>query len=255
MVKKVKHLLGKSLSKKIFIVGTGRSGTHWLGYILKHHPEIRATIEKNPGFRWSKEMALNHNKRNKNYSKMVWYYWWQHLCSVPRHYVDKSHPNLWITEKLNKTFEDALFLGIQRNPYATVSSMLNHEGVKKWHKKWKKFPIPNEFLGIKNGEKEKYENYSLTMKCAMRWKSHKIKMEEENKRLKNMLVVRHENLVTKTEGTAEKIKEFIGLEKDLEVEKVDYKTLDKWRKRLSKKDILDIEKVTGIHKSSVATSL
>jgi hypothetical protein len=32
-------------SRKVFVVGCGRSGTHWLGRALEAHPLVRATIE------------------------------------------------------------------------------------------------------------------------------------------------------------------------------------------------------------------
>lgn len=170
-------------SRKIFIVGTGRSGTHLVGYILGSHPDVRATIEVNPGFRWVTEMAINPSTREKHYWKLVWYYRWQHFRSVPNHYVDKSHPNLWIAHRLAETFPKALFLGIQRNPYATVASMINHEGVRKWHERWLEFPIPNRFLGIAESDVAEYEQRSLATKCAMRWKAHHDRLRVLNREL------------------------------------------------------------------------
>jgi hypothetical protein len=63
-------------------------------------------------------------------------------------YLDKSHPNIWIADKIKEEFPEAKFVGIERNPFATVSSMLKHRGVMKWHRDWKSFPVPNRFLGI-----------------------------------------------------------------------------------------------------------
>ena len=46
-------------SSKIFVIGSGRSGTHWVGYILEAHPDIHVTIEKPqssnglPRWRWT----------------------------------------------------------------------------------------------------------------------------------------------------------------------------------------------------------
>ncbi len=41
---KARYLLGHARTYPIYVIGTGRSGTHWLGYSLKDHPEIRATF-------------------------------------------------------------------------------------------------------------------------------------------------------------------------------------------------------------------
>ena len=39
-------------SHKVFVIGSGRSGTHWVGYILEAHPDIHVTIETKPVFDW-----------------------------------------------------------------------------------------------------------------------------------------------------------------------------------------------------------
>ena len=48
MISKIRFLFCKVFSRPIFVIGTGRSGTHWIGYILAAHPDIRATIEVSP---------------------------------------------------------------------------------------------------------------------------------------------------------------------------------------------------------------
>jgi len=52
------------MKKKIFVVGTGRSGTHWLGYFLQLSSEIKVNIEKLPIFDMVTKAALNKNNRN-----------------------------------------------------------------------------------------------------------------------------------------------------------------------------------------------
>src|SRR5262245_33926076 len=44
---------------KIFVVGSGRSGTHWLGFALGHHQAIHVEIEEPPTFGWIVQMARN----------------------------------------------------------------------------------------------------------------------------------------------------------------------------------------------------
>ena len=43
---------------QIFVLGTGRSGTHWLGYILDAHPDIHVAIEERTKFRLATRAAL-----------------------------------------------------------------------------------------------------------------------------------------------------------------------------------------------------
>jgi hypothetical protein len=234
------------MSNKILIIGTGRSGTHWLGYILGRHPDIRSTIEVSPGFNWVTQMALDPSTRDQYYSKLVWYYRWQHLKSGTKHYLDKSHPNLWIADRLAETFDDALFLGIQRNPYATVASMLNHKGVKKWHKNWRSFPLPNKFLGISEDDISTYNEKSMVEKCAKRWKSHNKRMQKMDIKIgSRMIVINHEDLILNTESTLSRIENFIGLQDKLKVKKIDYTTINKWEDELTSGDIKEINRVTG----------
>lgn len=122
-------------SRKVFILGTGRSGTHWLGYILESHPDCVATIETRGIFRRVTRMALDPTLRPRLLPGLLRRYRLRHALAVPSHYVDKSHPNLWLAEALADAFDDALFVGIVRNPYATVASMLRHEGVLEWHRR------------------------------------------------------------------------------------------------------------------------
>jgi hypothetical protein len=114
MLEKFKVLSGKSSVRPIFIIGTGRSGTNWVGNTLAVHPQIRATIEAQPMVGWSVALALNPSLK------------WKHL---PRY---------------------ALFVGIEHNPFSTVASMLKYEAVLGWCVHWKNFPVPNRFWGILN---------------------------------------------------------------------------------------------------------
>ena len=247
---KLKHMKGKTDSRKVLIVGTGRSGTHWIAYILKEHPKIKATIERDPGFKWVKQMAVDPSTKKTLYKKLVYYYWWNHIKSVPRHYVDKSHPALWVIDELINTFNDLLVLGVERNPYATIASMLQHKGVKKWFGQWKKYPLPNKFLGITKKDVDKYESYSIVKKCAKRWKSHHEKMKTIKNKYDNVCVINHEELVYETSEVTKRMRDFIGLESQLRVSNIDYRTIDKWKKELTHKDIKEIYDVTGVKKGS-----
>ena len=107
------------MKKKIFVLGTGRSGTHWLGNILNSSSEIKVNIEKKPIFVWVTQSALNKNKRRIFLPMIILYY-----NIIPFFYkinlADKSHPNLWLVDFLYKYVPNSYFIGIIRNPYTTV---------------------------------------------------------------------------------------------------------------------------------------
>lgn len=246
-------MLGINKTYKINIVGNGRSGTNWIGRILASSKEIEATIEKDPVFEWSKRVALNEEKKQDYYNKIVWYYRWYKIKSYPNHYLDKSHTNLWIAKDLLQSFSDILFIAMVRNPYATVSSMLKHEGVLSWHKNWKKYPIPNKFLGITKNVEKKYDNISMAKKCSLRWKSHYKKVKKLNSESKKFMVVKYENLVTSTKKTIKNIEDFLELNEEIRGVEPNYKSLDKWINKLNRKQIKDIYEVTDVNPKSVST--
>jgi hypothetical protein len=125
-------------------------------------------------------MALNLAKKKQLLTPLIRWYRFKHAQAAPRHYVDKSHPNIWLVEELAAVFPRSLFVGIQRDPYGAVSSMVKHKGVRTWCERWEGFPVPNRFLGITPANVETYRNLSLAGKCAMRWLSHAERMKEVN---------------------------------------------------------------------------
>lgn len=90
--------------------------------------------------------------------------------------MDKSHPNTWVAAQLAGELPEALFLGIERNPYTAVASMLKHKEVLNWHETWNKYPVPNEFFGITKDMVGAYNGMPLATKCTYRWISHKKQM-------------------------------------------------------------------------------
>ena len=178
MFHKLRYLLGKCQTRPIFVIGTGRSGTHWLAGTLKTHREIRATIEVKPMFRWATQMALDASTQPRLLPKLIFAYRRQLFYSAPRLYLDKSHPNIWLAEPLKAAFPTAQFLAIERNPYATVASMLRHRGVAAWHQRWRDFPVPNRFLGISEELAEHYDELPLAARCAHRWLANRQRIVE-----------------------------------------------------------------------------
>jgi len=230
----------------VFVLGCGRSGTHWLGHILASHPDVAATVEKPALFDLVTRMALDPRTRPALFPELVRRYRREHLAVLPRWYADKSHPNLWLAEDLARAFPRARFVAIQRGPHATVASMLVHKGVLSWHRRWREFPVPNRFLGISVEEAPTYDSLPAAVKCALRWRSH----AEETARLEGalperLLLVRYEALIRETWDQLRRLQQFLGLEQPFPTPPVQADSLDRWRTQLTPEQVSQIDAVVG----------
>jgi hypothetical protein len=233
-------------TRPVFVIGTGRSGTHWLGYSLGNHPEVHATIEVEPMFGLSTKMALNVALEGKLFRQLVRAYQQQLSQCGKRIYLDKSHPNIWLAEKLKQTFPDGLFVGIERNPYATVASMIKHRGVAAWHGRWREFPVPNRFLGITSELAKTYDALPLAAQCAWRWVAHHRRMNQLSKTLgRDLMVISYETFAHQTKQTVEQLQKFLGLQTPIPIPDVKTDSLQKWTSDLSFDDVKQIENVVG----------
>lgn len=238
---------GAVTSHKIFVIGTGRSGTHWLGDILQSHPGIHVTVEAPPIFRWVTDMALDPRRKTALMPKLVARYRHEHAAVAPRHYADKSHPNIWHAEELAAALPDALFIGIRRSPYATVASMLKHARVLAWHDRWRSFPVPNRFLGITSENHHGYDTLPLATRCALRWKSHAARMDELVGVLGDrLLVVGYERLIEETAAEMARLNAFLALDSPVPAPFIKAESLDRWSRELTADEQRQIEEVTGI---------
>ena len=234
-------------SRMVFVLGTGRAGTHWLGEIIASHPDVRATVEKPAIFRKVTEAATNPSKQSRLLPRIIRRYRWEYAISAPRHYLDKSHPNIWLAEKLSASFPQARFVCIRRNPYAVVASMLKHPGVLRWCQQWDRYPVPNPFLGIDRDNVKLYPRMSLPARCALRWQSH----DRQADHLCDVLgdrfkLVNYEALISDARPVLDELTGFLELRSTIPDVRPQPESLNKWRKVLSSSDCDDIWEVTGI---------
>ena len=228
----------------IFVLGTGRSGTHWIAWILEDHPEIATLIEKPPIFNWVVEMALNKSSEEVLFPRLVSRYRAERSIAGRLYLLDKSHPNIWIAGLLQSEFPEARFLGVRRDVYGTVSSMLQHRGVRRWVEQWEEFPVPNRFLGVTEENKERYREMSLAGRCALRWLAHERQLDRLEKELGGrMYQVDYRRLHNETDVVLDELKGFLGLSLPINGPSVKKGSLDKWRSLLSDSDVRDIDHV------------
>lgn len=234
-------------SRKVFIIGTGRSGTHWIGQILESHPAISATLEKSAIFDRVVRMATDPSNATRLLPGLIRRYRWEHCKVAPLNYVDKSHPNIWLVEELSHAFPQARFVGIRRNPYATVSSMLRHAGVRRWCEEWHKLPAPNSFLGIDEGKEDWYASLSLSARCAARWLSHSRRMDHLALEYPSAVtIIEYEELFGAPATVLIELQRFLGLDDPFPPPVIKNASMTKWEAGLSQRDIQDVKQVTGI---------
>lgn len=156
-----------------------------------------------------------------------------------RHYGDKSHTNIWIAEGLAEEFPDAVFVGVRRGVFGTVASMLKHRGVLEWIENWKRYPVPNRFLGIEDARV--YEELPLPGRCALRWRSHEERFEERADSLgERLLVLEYEAIHREPAQALERLERAIGLSTPIPMPTTDHAALDRWHSELSDDEIRQI---------------
>lgn len=239
----------------VFVVGTGRSGTHWVGYILDSHPDILVTVERQPMFQWVKRMALDPACVPELLPGLIARYDAYRSLAAPKIYADKSHPNIWLVEELLAAFPGGRFIGVLRSANATVASMLKHRGVLRTIEQWERYPLPNRFLGIGEDGAHAYRNMSLVERCALRWAAHANRLDELAASLPPHTYLRldYDALAGSTTVELQRLQRFLGLERPFPPVEVKQEALDKWRRQLSSADLLAIEGITDRYRTRPGT--
>jgi len=233
-------------SRKVFVVGTGRSGTTWLGRTLDSHPECSATIESPLIFGLVVRQATGQSKGPWEMAALLMQYRLAHARVAPLNYVDKSHPNVWLVEDLNRAFPGSAFIGIQRDPFGTVASMLEHRGVRRWVEDWERYPIPNRFLGVYASNESWYRQLSIAGRCAQRWLVHADRLEALKSGFpQSFLVIQYRDFSLHPTEATQRLQDFLGLSASFTAPDVRADSRERWRDVLSQQDLVDIESVTG----------
>jgi hypothetical protein len=230
----------------VYVIGSGRSGTHWLGYTLAAHPEVKATIEVKAVFELVTTIALDESQEEALFPRLVERYRKQLASTSRRVYLDKSHPNIWLAERLLEAFPAAQFVGIERSPYATVASMFKHGGVSAWHRRWREFPVPNRFLGITEEMVSTYDQCAPATRFAVRWLAHQQRMSRLEEVLADrLMVVDYQRFARRPDETVGRLQRFLGLHAPIPVPEIKVDSLDRWREELDDNAVAQIQAVVG----------
>lgn len=231
---------------KIFVVGCGRSGTHWLGHILESYPEIHVTIEARPMFSWVSKMARKPNLERRLFPLLVQRYRQEHRTVLPRHYADKSHPNLFLAEKLRDALPEARFIGIARRLEGTIASMMLHPAFRRRLDKWNAAPRTARYIGVSTDLIDDYKYMSPAARFAL-WV---IAQTKELERLQAVLgerlhVIKYESLANSPRDEIARLNRFLGLEAPANTPEPKSEALSKWRSQLTERDLADIRHTAG----------
>lgn len=230
----------------VLVLGTGRSGTHWIGHILASHPDMAITIEREPMFSLAKSMALDPASVSRRLPELVRHYRRYRAAFHPRLYADKSHPTIWFAEHLLEQLPDARFVGVLRDAAPTVASMLRHRGVMRTIRAWRDHPVPNPFLGITEANAEAYESMSEVERCAVRWLAHARRLDHLEDLLGDRLMrVSYETLADDPAFELARLQRFLALERPFPRTPVQRESLDKWRRELTDEQLEAIRRVTA----------
>lgn len=230
----------------IFVLGTGRSGTHWVAWILEPHPDLHTLIEKPPIFEWVTEMAIDGTAESRLLDPLLVRYRLEASRARPKRLLDKSHPNIWLAEKLAEAFPRARFVGVLRDVFGTVASSLRHEGVRYWAENWDAYPVPNRFLGVREDNKDAYAAMSLAERCAVRWQTHLHRLDELETTLGDRMIrLRYRDLQTDTASELGRLEAFLGLDAPIPMPEIKRDSLERWKTDLGEEQIEKVRAVVG----------
>lgn len=243
------------MQQAIFIVGTGRSGTHFTcrsirGFTNTFDPLLGK--EKGRHLRSIAKAAIHH----RSYPKSAIEYYKSVLQSASSEavFVDQHHPNLFFAHEITKLFHRPVFLYPDRPIHQIVASMMNHDGVLNWYQYAKKninrkilgdhIPIPNQFLGI--FEAEDLANLPLHKLCALRVIGHRNRAKLLIKREIDLRFINYEQLVEDQLAEFTRVftnDEFTTLGKFHSVEVSQKKSLSKFKETLSDAQVDEITEI------------
>ncbi len=233
------------MTKNIFILGAGRSGTHLMAKLLESSPSVcKVTYEKPELFRRSVRIASRPDTKEVLYPELTRIYQRITKKCNGQYYADKSHPNIWFAEDLANTFPDCVFLAMSRNVYSVVASMLQHASVLKWEQNWEGYPFPNPFIGVTKENVKQFRSAPIHCKCAYRWLCHRNRIIELKKKFPDrLLVVNYDKLIA-SNAEVRRVEAFLKLEKPMKSSMINRKLPSK-RKKLSKSQMSEINKIVS----------
>lgn len=226
----------------IFIVGTGRSGTHFTTRVLNGFEKIHDPLKGKEHKTVLQDIAVSaitHAEPTK--ATTAYYKGIAEQRIEGQIFLDQHHPNLFFIEDVLRIFPNAVFLYPRRPIVQIVSSMLEHKGVLSWYKyAWKnKVPFPNRFLGLER--RSDISELNPHMLCAKRVLAHDAALQSAQETWPdNIRVVEYEALVLSPEDEIRRLfsdEERQAMGAFTLLERPVIASLDKYKSNLSQRQI------------------
>lgn len=232
----------------LFVVGTGRSGTHFTLRLLRGFAGTRDPLEGREDHGVLMDVAraaIRHRLppgRTANRYRAL-------LADPGGVLLDQHHPNLFFARHWAELFEGIVFVYPSRPTHQIVASMLRHEGVMGWYRyarDWRRVldpvPFPNRFLGLER--RSEIASLPPHILCARRVIAHRRAFEAARAALGDAVrAVDYEALVRDPE--AELARVFTAAERARlgafeRLERPDPASLTKYRDVLSEGEVAEI---------------
>lgn len=221
----------------IFILGSGRSGTHLLARAFMNQPDTDVFIENHKLFNIVSNFVSGYNTTEYRETDIIAMYKKILDSSKTKWLVDKTHPAIWLVDTLVAAFPNARFVGIHRGVLATVNSMLQHSEVMLWYNK---LPLNgvNRFLGITDENKDYFESLPLEVKCACRVLAHTQRLLSLKKQYPTIVyLVQYNDFYTQQNKVLHELSSFLKWHDTLRLEPLHNDGLDKWKTELTTEQI------------------
>ena len=262
--------------KKIFVVSSPRGGSTWLGEVLSDGKNSLFIDEplfvnshkrlKQSGITW--EMHIEPNKENRlthffNDLFSLNFFHWRPLVKnkISKFiYTDKLvfkfiNANL-LMDFFASSLKDEKLIYMIRNPFAVISSQLNHNGWL-WAQKITLMKIPEHLLDIecfKNLDFKELNELTPEQVLAFNWCLTNKPVISSSNNNKKWLTVTYENLIDKQCSDIGRIQDFIDEDTNLNIELISSSTkgnsaddiklgnqLNKWKSKLTDQEIENIQ--------------
>lgn len=227
MISSLKYKLkrhGAGQAKIISIVGNGRSGTHYLTKLIAKNPDI---TDLNNGrengyiFKLMQNVATGEKTELSEKEKIIQRYNKLKTLSDKKYIVDQTHIAHWLSEELILQL-DIKLLGLVRNPFAVAASAIKHKGAAGWDLRARN----KRFYG---GDLIGYDQEKpIELRLLYRWYAN----IERLTYLKDVLIIKYEDLQNDRERTLSRIEERYQLKKFQITSDFDDQSLTKYKKEL-----------------------
>lgn len=256
------HLVFPNLSQPIFIIGSPRSGTTFLGSCIGELPEVSYHFEPIA----TKSAARCIYEAEWSFQKTQWFYRLVYAWLMRIHadgdlrFADKTPRNCLIIDFLNQAFPEAQFIHIIRDGRDAALSHSKKPWMQAAQAKSPKYEPggypygPYARFWVEPERVTEFESTSDIHRCIWAWRQHTANALKATAKLPKSRYheLRYENLVTNPEQEAKQILNFLRITAPESrrhfhgaVAKVRPDSVGLWKKELSQEQLKQVDQEAG----------